>query len=418
MNDQLLPRIHGYPARLIVPGLYGYVSATKWLAELELTTLEAFDAYWVPLGWAKEGPILTQSRIDTPQNGQSVAAGRVPIAGVAWAPDRGITKVEVSVDGGDWLPATLSAPISKATWVQWLVAWDAAAAGPGAHTIEVRATDGTGTVQTADRTPPPPDGARGHHAIQVTVFGLDAQPLPTGRAASAVPNRSSRYSHPDDSTPLRLRSTRPLRRRHDRRARQPDVLHPGPPGRPGRLACVLEKVQVAVLAERLGVAARRARDPRHQPIDQRRAGGSGAARRADQRRLPGDDADARLGRRRGADPRRGARRWRATTRSELDADEAEGDEEEDEGETIDLSSIEGLAGSPAGELLAAFEGVDEDDEDGPDTLRVRLSPAEARSFVNRALTVVAAGRLPCPLCGQPLDPQGHICPRRNGHYVN
>jgi hypothetical protein len=104
---------------------------------------------------------------------------------------------------------------------------------------------------------------------------------------------------------------------------------------------------------------------------------------------------------------------------ELDADEAEEDEEEEEeGETIDLSSIEGLVGSPAGELLAAFEGVDEDDEDGPDTLRVRLSPAEARSFVNRALTVVAAGRLPCPLCGQPLDPQGHICPRRNGHYVN
>jgi hypothetical protein len=95
----------------------------------------------------------------------------VPIAGVAWAPDRGITKVEVAIDGGDWLPATLSTPISKATWVQWLVAWDAAAAGPGAHTIEVRATDGTGTVQTADRTPPPPDGARGHHAIQVTVSG-------------------------------------------------------------------------------------------------------------------------------------------------------------------------------------------------------------------------------------------------------
>jgi hypothetical protein len=100
------------------------------------------------------------------------------------------------------------------------------------------------------------------------------------------------------------------------------------------------------------------------------------------------------------------------------ADGRGGREEEDEGGTIDLSSIEGLAGSPAGELLAAFEGVDEDDEDGPDTLRVRLSPAEARSFVNRALTVVAAGRLPCPLCGQPLDPQGHICPRRNGHYVN
>jgi hypothetical protein len=95
------------------------------------------------------------------------------------------------------------------------------------------------------------------------------------------------------------------------------------------------------------------------------------------------------------------------------------DEEGEEGETvIDLSSIEGLAGSPAGELLAAFEGVDDEDEEGPDTLRVRLTPIEARGFVNRALSVVAAGRLPCPLCGQPLDPQGHICPRRNGHYVN
>jgi DMSO/TMAO reductase YedYZ molybdopterin-dependent catalytic subunit len=169
MNDQPLPRNHGFPARLIVPGLYGYVSATKWLSDLELTTLEAFNGYWVPLGWSKLGPILTQSRIDTPANGARIAAGRVPIAGIAWAPDRGIANVEIAIDGGAWQKAQLSTPISKATWVQWLVAWDAAAAGAGSHTIEVRATDDTGAVQTSDITPPAPDGARGHHTIQVTV---------------------------------------------------------------------------------------------------------------------------------------------------------------------------------------------------------------------------------------------------------
>jgi DMSO/TMAO reductase YedYZ molybdopterin-dependent catalytic subunit len=168
MNDEPLPRSHGFPARLIVPGLFGYVSATKWLSELELTTWEAFDGYWVPLGWAKEGPILTQSRIDVPRNGQSVPAGRVVIAGVAWAPDRGVSKVEVAIDG-EWRECTLATPISDATWVQWTHAWDAASAGAGAHTIEVRATDGTGDVQTADRTPPAPDGARGHHTIRVQV---------------------------------------------------------------------------------------------------------------------------------------------------------------------------------------------------------------------------------------------------------
>ena len=167
MNDEPLPRIHGFPARLIIPGLYGYVSATKWLSELELTTLEAFNGYWIPLGWAKDGPILTQSRIDTPRNGQAVTAGRVPIAGIAWAPDRGIAKVEVAIDGGVWQEAKLTTPISKATWVQWLVAWDAPPGG-GEHTIEVRATDGSGVVQNVDRTPPAPDGARGHHSIRVS----------------------------------------------------------------------------------------------------------------------------------------------------------------------------------------------------------------------------------------------------------
>jgi DMSO/TMAO reductase YedYZ molybdopterin-dependent catalytic subunit len=166
MNGEPLPRQHGYPARLIIPGLYGYVSATKWLAELKLTTFDQFQGFWIPRGWAAKAPILTQSRIDVPRNGASVTAGHTPIAGVAWAPDRGITSVEIRVDGGAWQPARLSAAISKATWVQWLVDWDAPA---GSHTIEVRATDGTGEVQTDVETPPAPDGARGYHRIRVVV---------------------------------------------------------------------------------------------------------------------------------------------------------------------------------------------------------------------------------------------------------
>jgi hypothetical protein len=157
---------HGYPARLIVPGLYGYVSATKWLSEIELTTLEAFDAYWVPRGWAKEAPILTQSRIDVPRHGDDLPAGRVAVAGVAWAPDRGVTGVEVRVDDGPWQPATMTEPLSDATWVQWLLLWDAA---PGKHELSVRATDGDGVVQTDERTAPAPDGARGHHTITVDI---------------------------------------------------------------------------------------------------------------------------------------------------------------------------------------------------------------------------------------------------------
>jgi DMSO/TMAO reductase YedYZ molybdopterin-dependent catalytic subunit len=170
MNDELLPRVHGFPARLIVPGLYGYVSATKWLSELELTTLEAVDGYWVPLGWSKEAPVLTQSRIDVPGYADTVSVGRVPIAGVAWAMDRGISKVEVAIDG-QWQECQLSTPISKATWVQWLYAWDTTKVTPGPHTIEVRATDGAGAVQTDQITPPAPDGARGHMQITVTVEG-------------------------------------------------------------------------------------------------------------------------------------------------------------------------------------------------------------------------------------------------------
>src|SRR3970040_1901413 len=135
------PRQPGFPARLIVPGLFGYVSATKWLSELELTTMEAFDGYWVPLGWSKEAPILTQSRIDRAERGAAIPAGTYTFAGLAWAPDRGIARVEVQVDEGEWREASLSTPISDTTWLQWRIDWGAT---PGDHRVRVRAADGTG----------------------------------------------------------------------------------------------------------------------------------------------------------------------------------------------------------------------------------------------------------------------------------
>ncbi len=167
MNDESLPAAHGFPARLIVPGLYGYVSATKWVTEIELTTLEAFDSYWVPRGWAKEAPVLTQSRIDLPKGSALHQAGDVvQVAGVAWAMDRGVSGVEIQVDDGAWQPATMSTPIGPQTWVQWRFAWTAV---PGRHTFTVRATDGDGVVQEARVTRPDPDGARGYHSVAVQV---------------------------------------------------------------------------------------------------------------------------------------------------------------------------------------------------------------------------------------------------------
>ncbi len=166
MNGEPLPVAHGFPARLIIAGLYGYVSATKWLKEIRLTTWEGFDGYWMPRGWSKLGPIKTQSRIDVPRSGTAVRAGKVPIAGVAWAPTRGIAKVEVQVDEGAWQEATLGEVVSGNTWRQWLVPWDAT---PGQHVIRVRATDGTGATQTSQETPPAPDGATGWHTIAVNV---------------------------------------------------------------------------------------------------------------------------------------------------------------------------------------------------------------------------------------------------------
>lgn len=166
MNGDPLPREHGFPARLIVPGLYGYVSATKWVTELELTTMEAFDGFWVPRGWAKEAPILTQSRIDRPRREARIAAGPYTIAGVAWAMDRGVAKVEVQVDEGEWREAALSAPISEATWIQWKIDWSAI---PGDHKVRVRATDATGETQTEVATRPDPSGSRGWHTVPFSV---------------------------------------------------------------------------------------------------------------------------------------------------------------------------------------------------------------------------------------------------------
>ncbi len=167
MNGEPLPFEHGFPARLVVAGLYGYVSATKWLAEIELTGWDNFDAYWVPRGWAKEAPIKTQSRIDTPAQADQVPPGEVVVAGVAWAPTRGISKVEIQLgEDTPWVEAELSEPLSANSWVQWKVPW---VAEEGRHFLTVRATDGNGELQDRTPRPPAPDGATGWHSVPVLV---------------------------------------------------------------------------------------------------------------------------------------------------------------------------------------------------------------------------------------------------------
>lgn len=166
LNDSELPIKHGYPVRLVVPGLYGYVSATKWITELELTDWN-FDAYWIQRTWSKRGPIKTQSRIDTVKDGDNLSAGKNPIGGVAWAPHVGIEKVEVSTDGGaTWNEASLAKQLGIDTWRQYAYNWDAK---PGEYNLQVRATDGEGETQTAQEAPPHPSGASGYHSIGVTV---------------------------------------------------------------------------------------------------------------------------------------------------------------------------------------------------------------------------------------------------------
>jgi hypothetical protein len=167
LNGQPLPIEHGYPARLVVPGLYGYVSATKWVVDLELTRFDKAKAYWTRMGWAPHAPIKTESRVDVPKGGQKVAMGPVVFGGVAWAQNRGVRAVEVRIGDGGWQPAELGASYSNETWRLWSFPWQAKS--PGKQTITVRATDNTGAVQTADQVGSVPDGATGWHTVDFTV---------------------------------------------------------------------------------------------------------------------------------------------------------------------------------------------------------------------------------------------------------
>nr|WP_203138983.1 molybdopterin-dependent oxidoreductase [Microbacterium sp. JZ31] len=166
MNGEPLPLEHGFPVRMVVPGLYGYVSATKWLTELKVTTFAADEAYWTPRGYSAEAPIKFSSRVDTPRPGKRVTAGRTPIAGVAWAQTVGIERVEVSIDDGAWQEATLASPINNDTWVQWYLDWDAEA---GTHYVAVRATDKDGNLQVEEKAPIAPDGSSGWHRVLISV---------------------------------------------------------------------------------------------------------------------------------------------------------------------------------------------------------------------------------------------------------
>ena len=161
MNGQPLPAEHGFPVRMVTPGLYGFVSATKWVTDLELTTFDR-QAYWQERGWAQQAPIKTQSRIDRPRPFSKSPAGRTTAAGIAWAQHTGIDRVEVRVDGGPWQTAQLSTEVNADTWRMWRAELDLP---PGGHTLECRATDRRGRTQPPQRTPTIPDGATGWHSI-------------------------------------------------------------------------------------------------------------------------------------------------------------------------------------------------------------------------------------------------------------
>jgi DMSO/TMAO reductase YedYZ molybdopterin-dependent catalytic subunit len=171
MNGEPLPLRHGFPARLVTPGIYGYVGGTKWLTEIEVTTFAAFDQYWVPRGYAAAAPIKTMTRIDTPRSFEAVPAGRVVVGGVAWAQTRGIEAVEISIDGGEFEPVQLADELTAESWRQWRHEWDAT---PGRHDLVVRAVDGTGVTQTEERAEVVPDGASGWMSLVVTVSDGEA----------------------------------------------------------------------------------------------------------------------------------------------------------------------------------------------------------------------------------------------------
>ena len=166
MNGEALPREHGFPVRMVVPGLYGFVSACKWLTRMTLTTYDAQQAYWTERDWATDAPIKVSSRIDTPQSFENITAGDTFIGGVAWAQDRGVGKVEVKIDGGGWQQAELGPSAGVDYWRQWYLPWQAEG---GQHTLEVRATTQDGEVQSPAKAMPFPNGSSGYQSIIVRV---------------------------------------------------------------------------------------------------------------------------------------------------------------------------------------------------------------------------------------------------------
>ena len=380
MNDQPLPAEHGFPARLIVPGLYGYVSATKWLAELELTTLEAFDAYWVPRGWAKEAPILTQSRIDVP-NG-NVQAGDRP------GRRRGVGARSRHLEGRGLRRR------------RRLAAGDARDRDRAADVGPVEVGLAGGARQPRARGPRDRRHGRDPDVPGIAAAARWRPRLPPDRRPGRL-IRSRPAARAVRARPMGRRSPRPAsgtlsigmtRRRY--LFDTPDRFVAGTVGEPGNRAfflqardgtrvtsVALEKVQVAALIQRL--------DELLDELERRGIEGAGTLETFDADPAPLDEPINEAF-------RAGTLSLGWDTQDDLvllEAREQTEDEEED-------------------------EEFDDDADDGPDLLRVRITPLAARAFVGRALRVLAAGRPPCPLCGQPLDPQGHLCPRRNGHRLN
>jgi hypothetical protein len=166
MNGTALPVAHGFPVRMVVPGLYGYVSACKWITDIEVTTYSSNVAYWAQRGWDAQAPIKTESRIDVPTGSNTLKPGPTSVAGVAWAQHKGVAAVEVQVDNGPWHEARLAAVPDIDCWRQWVWEWDAT---PGTHTLQARATDATGYTQTPLQAPPEPNGASGYPSVSVSV---------------------------------------------------------------------------------------------------------------------------------------------------------------------------------------------------------------------------------------------------------
>ena len=170
MNGEPLPIEHGFPVRTVVPGLYGYTSACKWVVDLEVTRFADVTAYWTERNWAEQAPVRLASRIDVPRKGQTLPTGTQWVGGVAWQQGTGIRSVEIALDGGDWTPCQVALPGTQDTWVQWAAQVEL---DPGDHMLRVRAVSASGEVQTGARRESLPDGATGWHAVTFTAEEQD-----------------------------------------------------------------------------------------------------------------------------------------------------------------------------------------------------------------------------------------------------